>query len=147
MQRIIDDKVRKFRRKLDLPPVSVGAGHVKPVVVQSGPGQVAIVDVDGLILNTPFVGPLSCGENPVGLFREKLEAIVPRFLAQLPNDLLSGEPYKYRRNGVGQFILYSIGCDEKDDGGVPGKTLFDEASGDWVWDSSASGDEAGSSKQ
>jgi protease-4 len=31
--------------------------------------------VDGLILNTPFVGPLSCGENPVALFREKLEAV------------------------------------------------------------------------
>jgi len=36
---------------------------------------VAIVDIDGLILNTPFVGPLSVGENPVALFREKLDAI------------------------------------------------------------------------
>lgn len=34
-----------------------------------------MVDVDGLILNTPFVGPLSVGENPVALFREKLEAV------------------------------------------------------------------------
>lgn len=61
--------------KLDLPPVSVLAGNVKPVVVQPGPDRIAIVDVDGLILNTPFVGPLSCGENPVALFREKLEAV------------------------------------------------------------------------
>ena len=37
--------------------------------------RVAIVDVDGLILNAPFVGPLSVGENPVSLFREKLDAI------------------------------------------------------------------------
>jgi protease-4 len=36
---------------------------------------VAIVDVDGLILNTPFTGPMSVGENPVSLFREKLDAI------------------------------------------------------------------------
>jgi protease IV len=57
------------------PPVSVGAGTVRPVVVQQGPARVAVLDVDGLILNTPFVGPLSVGENPVALFREKLEAI------------------------------------------------------------------------
>jgi protease-4 len=62
--------------KLDMPaPVSVSAGHVRPVVVQAGQPRIAILDVDGLILNTPFVGPLSCGENPVATFREKLEAI------------------------------------------------------------------------
>jgi protease-4 len=62
--------------KLEMPaPVSVAAGHVQPVVVQAGPARVAILDVDGLILDTPFVGPLSVGENPVALFREKLEAI------------------------------------------------------------------------
>src|SRR5215467_12099143 len=61
--------------RLDVPPVSVSAGYVRPVVVQSGPCTVAILDVDGLILNAPFVGPLSVGENPVALFREKLEAI------------------------------------------------------------------------
>jgi len=61
--------------RLDTPPVSLSAGNVKPVVVQSGPSRIAIVDVDGLILNTPFVGPLSCGENPVATFREKLEAV------------------------------------------------------------------------
>ncbi|OWK39366.1 signal peptide peptidase SppA, 36K type [Fimbriiglobus ruber] len=32
------------------------------------------MDVDGLILNTPFAGPMSLGENPVALFREKLDA-------------------------------------------------------------------------
>jgi protease-4 len=61
--------------RLDAPPVSISAGYVKPVVVQPGESRVAILDVDGLILNTPFVGPLSVGENPVGLFREKLDAI------------------------------------------------------------------------
>lgn len=60
--------------RLDMVPISVSAGSVKPVVVQPGPARVALIDVDGLILNTPFVGPLSVGENPVGLFREKLEA-------------------------------------------------------------------------
>ena len=63
--------------RLDSPPVSPTAGPVRPVAVQVGnPGlRVAVVDVDGVILNTPFVGPNSLGENPVALFREKLDAI------------------------------------------------------------------------
>src|SRR5207248_1641760 len=43
-------------------------------VEQGTGGRVAIIDVDGLILNTPFAGPMSLGENPVALFREKLDA-------------------------------------------------------------------------
>jgi protease-4 len=61
----------------ELAPVSPLAGPVKPVVVE-GSGckvRIALVDVDGLLLNTPFVGPLSVGENPVAIFREKLDAI------------------------------------------------------------------------
>jgi protease-4 len=36
--------------------------------------KVAIVDVDGLLLNSDFTGPFSAGENPVAAFREKLDA-------------------------------------------------------------------------
>ncbi|HEY1861632.1 MAG TPA: S49 family peptidase [Gemmataceae bacterium] len=36
--------------------------------------HVAIVDVDGLLLNTNLTGPYSSGDNPVDLFREKLDA-------------------------------------------------------------------------
>ena len=68
-----------------------------------------------------------------GQFPEKLEELAPRFILQLPNDVLTGEPYKYRRNQAGGFVLYSIGWDGKDDGGVPGRVLFDEEQGDWVW--------------
>ena len=62
------------RATVDIPPVSQ-AGPVRSVEVVHGGSRVAIIDVDGLILNSPFVGPLSVGENPVGLFREKLEAV------------------------------------------------------------------------
>ena len=61
----------------DAPPVSPSAGKVRAVPVRGGDagGRVAVIDVDGLLLNTPFVGPLSVGENPVALFREKLDAV------------------------------------------------------------------------
>ena len=61
-----------------------------------------------------------------GQFPETLEALVPQFISQLPNDVISGEPYKYHRTNDGQFVLYSVGWNEKDDGGVPGQTLFDD---------------------
>jgi len=69
-----------------------------------------------------------------GHFPEALEALAPKFVSRLPNDVLTGEPYKYRLTADGRFVLYSIGWDEKDDGGVPGKILFDEQQGDWVWE-------------
>ena len=57
-------------RITDFSPVSPIAGPLKPVVVEPGKaGRIAVLDVDGLILNTPFVGPMSLGENPVALFR------------------------------------------------------------------------------
>ena len=68
-----------------------------------------------------------------GQFPEKLDALAARFFPQLPNDLFTGEPLKYRRTDDGLFVLYSVGWNEKDDGGTPGKTLFDEMQGDWVW--------------
>src|SRR5262245_5609785 len=36
--------------------------------------HVAIIDVDGLLLNTNLAGPYSSGDNPVDVFREKLDA-------------------------------------------------------------------------
>ncbi len=66
-------------------------------------------------------------------FPDQLDALSPQFMTRLPNDVITGQPYKYRRTDDGQFILYSVGWNEKDDGGVPGKTLFDQTQGDWVW--------------
>jgi protease-4 len=60
-----------------LAPVNPNAGPMQPVLAEAGApvDRIALLDVDGLILNTPFVGPMSVGENPVAAFREKLEAI------------------------------------------------------------------------
>ena len=68
-----------------------------------------------------------------GSYPENPAALVPRFLAQLPNDVITGEPYKYHRTDDGRFVLYSVGWNETDDGGVPGSQVYDEKAGDWVW--------------
>ncbi len=69
-----------------------------------------------------------------GRFPETLDALVPRFIAKLPHDIITGEPLKYRRDGDG-YVLYSVGWNEKDDGGKPSEK-GDLEQGDWVWQSS-----------
>jgi protease IV len=52
----------------------------RPVVAMPLEGRcdsgsaVAVIDVDGLLLNTNLTGPYSTGDNPIDLFREKLDA-------------------------------------------------------------------------
>jgi protease-4 len=60
------------------PPVSEGGPVVEMPLDGPCTGKdpkVAVVDVDGLLLNMDMTGMYSLGENPVGLFREKLDVI------------------------------------------------------------------------
>jgi hypothetical protein len=76
---------------------------------------------------------LAHGEYPA-----TLDALAPQFIAQVPHDVIGGEPLKYRREANGQFILYSVGWNEADGGG---EVAFKKGSspdvdineGDWVW--------------
>jgi hypothetical protein len=65
-----------------------------------------------------------------GQYPESLDALVPQFAAKLPHDIIGGQPLKYHRTAEGRFVLYSVGWNEKDDGGVAGKAVEE---GDWVW--------------
>jgi hypothetical protein len=71
-----------------------------------------------------------------GGYPESLDALAPRFIARLPHDIINGQPLHYRREANGQFMLYSVGWNETDDGGVvePMKgDRVDLEKGDWVW--------------
>jgi hypothetical protein len=71
-----------------------------------------------------------------GEYPETLDALAPQFIAQIPHDIINGQPLHYRRTDDGQFILYSVGWNETDDGG---QIVFkkggsvDRDKGDWVW--------------
>jgi len=67
-----------------------------------------------------------------GKFPETLDALAPQWIAELPRDVITGQPYHYRL-GQNAFVLYSVGWDEKDDGGAASKKLFDDKQGDWAW--------------
>jgi hypothetical protein len=71
-----------------------------------------------------------------GEFPESLDALAPQFIAKLPHDIINGQPLHYRRTSDGQFVLYSVGWNETDDGGEVGLTKngnVDINTGDWVW--------------
>jgi hypothetical protein len=79
-----------------------------------------------------------------GEFPEALAALAPQFIAAVPHDVIGGGPLHYRRTPDGQFILYSIGWNETDDGGVvvfkngassrdEMRSVADTNQGDWVW--------------
>jgi len=66
-----------------------------------------------------------------GKYPETLDGLVPQFIDKLPHDIIGGQPLKYRRTSDGQFLLYSIGWDETDDGGQFYPSSYDR--GDWIW--------------
>lgn len=72
-----------------------------------------------------------------GEFPETLGALAPQFIQSMPHDIITGEPLKYHRKDNGQFILYSVGWNESDDGGKVVRndqgTAIDGTQGDWVW--------------
>jgi len=71
-----------------------------------------------------------------GSYPEKLDGLAPQFIESLPHDIINGQPLHYRRTDAGKFVLYSVGWDGKDDGGVPeaGKLFLEvNPKGDWVW--------------
>jgi hypothetical protein len=82
-----------------------------------------------------------------GEYPETLDALVPQFVEKLPRDIIGGQPRHYRRTdppsprgsgaASGKFVLYSVGWNETDDGGKPGRTKngsLDYIRGDWVWE-------------
>ena len=92
-----------------------------------------------------------------GHYPESLDKLQPRFAKSLPHDVCSGQALKYRVTEDGRFVLYSVGWNEQDDGGVfalrnktssregtrqtaastevfsPHPGTLDPDQGDWVW--------------
>jgi hypothetical protein len=74
---------------------------------------------------------LAHGELP-----ESLDALAPQFMEKMPHDIINGQPLHYRHAANGQFVLYSVGWNETDDGGEIGPNKYgtaDISKGDWVW--------------
>jgi hypothetical protein len=68
-----------------------------------------------------------------GKFPLALTELVPDFVSAIPVETVNGEPYRYRRTDDGSFVLYSVGTDLRDDGGVINPKRKASRQLDWVW--------------
>ena len=74
-------------------------------------------------------------QSRTGRYPESLEELVPGILAEVPIDPFTGKPLVYRREGEG-FIVYSLGSNQKDDGGRSTymiTQLVMDKDDDWTW--------------
>jgi hypothetical protein len=74
-------------------------------------------------------------KSRTGHYPETLEELVPGLLADVPIDPFTGRPLVYRREGEG-FIVYSLGSNQKDDGGRSTymiTRLVMDKDDDWSW--------------
>jgi len=76
---------------------------------------------------------LECFRQKKGAYPESLAELAPEFIAELPAEVVNGEPYRYRRTKDGLFLLYSVGTDLRDDGGVVNPALRPYKQADWIW--------------
>jgi hypothetical protein len=72
-----------------------------------------------------------------GGLSENLQALAAYLPGPVLFDVITGKPMHYKVSADGQFILYSVGWNEQDDGG---KVVLnqqgngtDPVKGDWVW--------------
>jgi hypothetical protein len=71
-----------------------------------------------------------------GNYPDSLDAIAAQFPNGIPHDIINGEPLHHRRTDDGQFVSYSVGWNETDDGGIVGlmpNGNVNRDKGDWVW--------------
>jgi hypothetical protein len=74
-------------------------------------------------------------KSRTGEYPDTLEALVPGLLKEVPVDPFTGKPLVYRREGEG-FIVYSLGNNQKDDGGRSTweiTQLVMDKDDDWTW--------------
>jgi hypothetical protein len=73
-----------------------------------------------------------------GEYPQQLSSLAPRYLESVPADIMDGQPLRYSRREDGDFHLYSVGTDHRDDGGTRAERKARTATGpklpsDWVW--------------
>jgi hypothetical protein len=78
-----------------------------------------------------------------GRYPTNLGLLMPEFVTGVPLDPVDGKSLRYRVNPAGTFLLYSIGENGKDDGGINSNAEWwpDSLAPDWVWPQPATADE------
>ena len=70
-----------------------------------------------------------------GVYPDSLDALVPAYGSNLPRDIMDGQPYHYKLESDGTYLLYSVGWNQVDDGGQSNDStgFRSKDAPDWVW--------------
>ncbi len=72
-----------------------------------------------------------------GSYPADLTALQPTYMTSLPGDPCAGQPMRYRLSQTNRFVVYAIGWNQQDDGGIIAtneyQTHFNPNEGDWAW--------------
>ena len=68
-----------------------------------------------------------------GAYPDSLDALVPAFIAGIPNDALARQKFHYRLDAPDKFRLWSVGWNETDEGGITATSRGALDKDDWVW--------------
>ncbi len=139
-RRVSPDFTQKAKEKLEAPmsPSSAYLGHqlFSAMLLQALPG---IAKKTARAQTAADLAIIACALERFHLANKKypptLETLVPQFLSKRPHDVITGQPHRYRVVDD-EFVLYSVGWNEKDDGGtISGDKdhKIDWDTGDWVW--------------
>lgn len=100
---------------LDAPRLAVFTRGLFPIFVGSASSRDSAAARIGL---AQVVMALKAYKSAFDSYPASLAELKSRLGWKLPDDPFSGKPFVYKRRGEG-FLLYSIGANLKDDGGVP----------------------------
>ncbi len=71
-----------------------------------------------------------------GAYPKDLSALAPEFVKEVALDPVTGERMQYRPDSQSEFLLYSVGWNGVDEGGMVCYAQggwADAVNGDWVW--------------
>src|SRR5262249_53991512 len=116
-------------------PYSIFAGLVLPAFAR---GVATSAQMQFVVDATRLACALERSRMANGKRAGTLEALAPRFITAVPNDLVGGQPLHYRPTTNDAYVVYSIGWNESDDGGQlawkpENQHSVDIMNGDWVW--------------
>jgi len=112
----LSDEYWAFADEPDWPRIyAVAYGFASPWGLARARGEMRKVRAKAIVAQVGLA--LSTCKDETGSYPGRLSALAPTFLDEVPLDPYSDEPLIYRREGEG-FVVYSVGYDGEDDGGV-----------------------------
>jgi hypothetical protein len=99
------------------------------------PVESSFLKADVRVKQTAIACALQRYRHAKNTFPEALDELVPEQLIAIPRDIFSNRPMCYRKDAMDRYTLWSVGSNQKDDGGMTDSKHTDKELADLVWPS------------